>query len=118
MIKQFFNEFLGGLTTNQVIISFILAFAGLYLKWYFKSYVGVHYNAQTPYQFSWKYWLSDNVHRLKGMVATIIILFISIRFPKELLGVEFSYLWAFIAGLGIDWITEVIKKKTENPLGK
>lgn len=64
---------------------------------------------RTPFCFSWRFLWSDNTKRL---IATIILIFIAIRFSRELIGADITMWAAVLIGLGCDKLAEIIKSKT------
>ena len=64
----------------------------------------------TPKRFSYKFFLADNYKRI---FATIILIYVVIRFSTELNGQPISEFMALMLGLNIDRLTGWAKKKFE-----
>jgi len=62
---------------------------------------------RTPVEFSWRFFRVDNVKRLIG---TVLLIYVSIVFYKELTGTELSAWSAFITGFGMDGASVFLKK--------
>jgi hypothetical protein len=60
----------------------------------------------TPFDFSWKFLLSDNVKRI---ATTLLLIYIAIRFYPDLFGKPINEYLALGVGLALDKIAEVIK---------
>ena len=108
-MKQFLQLVIG----TDDIISFggLVFFAGLgvllgLLLGSTKRDIG---SENTPFEFSWKFLWSDNVKRI---VASIILIFVALRFTPELFGVHITNFWAFAIGLGSDQLAGFVKSKT------
>lgn len=63
----------------------------------------------SPNKFSGKYLLTDNHKRI---LASIIAIYISLRFMPDIFGVKLSYLKALGVGMSWDAIALIIKQKT------
>jgi hypothetical protein len=68
----------------------------------------------TPFKFSWKFLWKDNVKRI---LASIVLIYVALRFSPQLIGVDITEFFAFAIGFGLDKLSEQIKMKT-NILGK
>lgn len=112
VITQVINEMLGEKLTGVVLITaYVFAFAGMFLRWYWQYQVKGKPDPSTPQHFVLTYWLKDNLlPKLFGVLATLIILFVSLRFPQEVLGSAFSYFYAFTVGISLDYVSSLLKK--------
>ena len=63
---------------------------------------------RSPTKFSWKFLIYDNIRRLT--IAFILIL-VSLRFSKEIFGLEQNAFTAFIIGFSSDSLARVIQNK-------
>jgi hypothetical protein len=115
--SDFFAMFLGSLTSITLVAGFILALFGLYLRWYFLVGAAIKYNTKTPEKFDLKYWWANNAKsKIMAILATVIVIFVSLRFPVEWFGVEVSMGYAFLIGLFFDWFVDFIKNKLKTKL--
>ena len=110
--QQLVAELLGDkLTFTVLIAAYIFSFAGMFLRWYWMYQTKGKPDPTTPVKFNLGYWVRDNIlPKLFGIFATFIIIFVSIRFPQELLGSAFSYVYAFTIGMSLDYVSSVLKK--------
>jgi len=115
MIREIVSALFGTLTPVELITSFIFASLGIFIKWYFQTKAAVKHNPETPHQFSLCYWWDNNKPKMIAFLATIAVLFVTIRFPKEIIGMEWSYAYALIVGLSFDRLAEIIKTKMKIP---
>ncbi|MES2004349.1 MAG: hypothetical protein V4450_07495 [Bacteroidota bacterium] len=60
----------------------------------------------TPFHFSWSFFLADNIKRI---AAGLILIYIAIRFYPELFGKPINEYLAFVVGVGLDKVAELIK---------
>lgn len=92
------------------IISFVVALMFAYLAAFVLMLIGAverDPNSEwTPFCWSWQWFLKDNLARI---VLNIIIIFIGVRFVKEIMGSERTMYASFVVGLGVDKIINFIK---------
>lgn len=82
----------------------------MFIRWVFTYQYKGKSDPNTPKAFSFKYWIKDNfVPKLVSTLFTVVVIFVSIRFPQELLGKAFSYFYAFSIGIGFDYIVSLFK---------
>lgn len=62
----------------------------------------------TPYKFKLTFLLLDNWKRI---VLNLLLIYITIRFFKEITGVELSLFFCLLVGIGFDKLAEWIKTK-------
>ncbi len=109
---EFLATFLGTIATTVLVAAFLYAFFGIVVRSYFKTTAAVKYKSTTPNKFSLKYWLENNFGRkIITIAATIIMVFVTLRFPMEWFGVELSMMYAFCVGLCFDYVLDMYKKK-------
>lgn len=118
LFQQVVKELLGeNLTIAVLIAAYIFAFFGMILRWFFQYNKYGKKNPDSPAKFSWSYWIKDNVlPKLAAVLATIIIIFVSIRFPQELFGTVFSYGYSFAVGMSLDYISSILKNIKVKPV--
>jgi len=113
-MKEFITLALG----TDSIVAFLglafFAFVGVLLSLLIQTTKRDVQSESTPFEFSWKFLMSDNVKRF---LAGLILIYVSLRFTPELFGVDINAFWAFVIGFGSDKIAEILKTKT-NILGK
>ena len=113
---DFWAAFLNGIPLGALVAAFLFSLLGVLLNALLKTAKRDPLTDVSPVQFSWSFFWNDNVKRfLKSGLTTIIVIFVSIRFFKELTGVgtELSMLYAFGVGFGIDRAIIALRKKIE-----
>jgi len=109
--SQVLKELLGpDMSPVTLTVAYIFAGCGLILRWYWMYYRKGKTNELTPIKFSLGFWLRDNaIHKALGVLVTIIVIFISLRFPQSIAGEGFSYLYALSVGLLFDYWIDKLK---------
>lgn len=113
---DFWAAFLNGIPVGALVAAFVFALLGVLLNALLKTAKRDPLTDKSPVQFSWSFFWNDNVKRfLKSALITLIVIFVSIRFFKELTGAgnELSMLYAFGVGFGIDRAIIALKSKLE-----
>jgi len=111
---DFWAAFLNGLPLGVLFAGFAFSIIGVTLNALLKTTKRNPTSERTPLDFSWKFFWSDNFIRLlQSALTTIIVIFLSIRFFKELTGAsnEFLMLYCVGVGLGIDIAVAKLKKR-------
>jgi hypothetical protein len=112
-MKQFLAMLLGDqqpLTFSKLIFYALLgAFLSLLLQANHRDPRSI----KSPVHFSWRFLVYDNVKRI---LASVILIFLAVRFTKEIFGLEVNEFWALAIGLANDKIAQFLKEKT-NLLG-
>jgi len=110
--KELIGNILGDkLTWVGYAGALIFTFMGLYLRWYFKAKKSIATDTKTPYKFDLLYWVRDNLlPKLFGILATLIIIFLSLRFATEYFGLIPSMAMAVVIGLCFDYFSDYLKK--------
>jgi len=110
MKKEHFYSILSGETPGHIFFGFIFfAAIGIALS------LSLHANSRdvnstrTPVKFDFWFLIRDNAKRL---LATVLTVYIALRFTPEIFNVTLTNFWAFTIGMGLDKLTEVIKLKT------
>ena len=112
---DFWAAFLNGIPIGSLVAAFCFALLGVLLNALLKTAKRDPLTDVSPVQFSWSFFWNDNVKRfLKSGLTTLIVIFVSLRFFKELTGVgtELSMMYAFGIGFSIDRAIVMIKSKT------
>ncbi len=91
-----------------VIAGGFFALVGLALNYFIKVKKGIKRSEHSPDKFSLKYFVENNY---QDIVITALLIFISLRFTQELLGVELTMWIAVLIGFGIDFIQDIITDK-------
>ena len=116
-MNEFWVLFLGEvLTPVSLAAGFVMSLMGMYLQWFFKTIYAMKYKEGTPKKFSLSYSIKDNwLKKLLTGLAIIIIIFVTYRFPVEFVGATYSMFYAFVVGLGIDWVIDRWFKISKKP---
>jgi len=64
---------------------------------------------RSPVKFNWLFFIQDN---WKQVVLVFLLVYVSLRFSPELLGVQMDYFVALSVGFGYDLLMNILKKKT------
>lgn len=111
---DFWAAFLAGIPIGVLVAGFVFALLGVLLNALLKTAKRDPMTASSPVAFSWTFFWNDNVKRfLKSGLTTLIVIFISLRFFKELVGggTELSMLYCFGVGFSIDRAIILLSKK-------
>ena len=102
---DFRAAFLNGMPLGVLFAGFLFAFLGVTLNALLKAAKRNPMSDKSPIEFSAKFFWSDNVKRFAISAATtVIVIFLSLRFFRELAGTsgELSMLYCLGVGLGLD----------------
>lgn len=111
-MQEFIENLTGDLSVGKFLAAFVFSLVGVALSLLYGTTKRDPNSNRTPLCFSWDFFWSDNMKRiLKSAATTILTVFVSLRFTKELLGFELSMVIAFLIGLCLDRIAEVLKQK-------
>ena len=109
--KTFVQYVQGDLSTIEYEVAFFFAFLGMFLRWVWHTNKAIQSNDTTPWKFDLAYWLRDNLlSKSLSIITTLIVIFISLRFSRDLMGVYFSCFYAFTVGLFLDFIVNKLKQ--------
>lgn len=111
LLKLIFGEG----STSQIIATYIFAFIGAIYSLSLNVKGRDKESENSPYHFSWSFLWSDN---LKRIVASVISIFICLRFAKEIFGVDITMYFALIIGFSLDKLSQYIKNKVKFKDGK
>lgn len=115
-MNEFLQNLTGGITAGKFAASFFFTLIGIFLSLMLSTTTRDPSSKRTPFCFSWDFFWSDNAKRIaKSVALTLLVIFVSIRFAKELLGMELTMIFSFGVGLGLDRIKEVLKNKSKLP---
>ena len=110
--QQIIAQLLGeSLTPVVLLVAYIFAYIGIFFRWFWMYQTKGKIDPTTPVKFNLNYWLRDNLlPKLFSVMATFLLIFISLRFAQELIGNVFSYWYALGVGLGLDYFASLLKK--------
>lgn len=97
----------GDLSVGTILGYFVLIIIGATLHVYLEAKDRDKDSPHTPYKWSWKFFILDNIKR--GLV-TILLAFVCVRFFEDLTGSSLTPVNALIWGFGIDSFTVFGKK--------
>lgn len=105
-----FYTVLTGKTEPDVFMGFcFFAILGITLSLLWHTNTRDATSTATPLKFSWIFMLRDNVKRI---IASLITVYVCLRFTPEILTIQLNDFWAFAIGLGFDKLSEFVKNKT------
>lgn len=111
MKKEQFYNIVTGQTSIDIFLGFVFfALIGISLSLLWQTTRRDALSPHTPEKFSFWFMLQDNAKRL---TATILTVYIALRFTPEIFNVELTNFWALTIGLGVDKIAEFVKNKTK-----
>lgn len=103
------KDILGTETYQAFITQFFFAIIGVTISLLIAG-ANRDVNKKTTSKFSFIYLLKDSWKRI---ALNLLVIFVTIRFFKELAGFELSLVWCLAIGLGYDRLIKLLKKKTE-----
>lgn len=109
---EFKQKILGGLAVSDYEAGFIFVLIGLFIRWFYTTRKGIKkIDNNTPMKFDLVYWIKDNIiPKSLSILVTFLIVFVTLRFPMEIVGIQFSMFYCLLVGLGLDYIIDKIKK--------
>lgn len=108
---KFIDYITGGMGVDQFAAAFVFTLVGVALSLFFDASRRNPVSVESPIEWSWNYFWNDNIKRiLKAIFTGILVIFVSLRFTKELFGREISMFFAFVIGLSLDQIQVIIRK--------
>lgn len=111
MKKDFFDAFLAGMSAGTLLAGFAFAIIGVALSLLLDTTTRNPMSERSPVVFSWQFFWSDNFLRIiKSIVTTILVIFISLRFAKNIIGADATPFYAFGVGFGLDKAIKALKK--------
>lgn len=99
---------LGGQQPSQFLVNILFALIGVVLTMLLSTTFRDIDSKRTPVEFSWSFFLQDNIKRL---IAGIIMIFLALRFTPDIFGVQLSNWLAVIIGLINDSLALLIRNK-------
>ena len=90
---------LGDKSIGEWIVSFIFVFIGIIISLYADSLSRDKNSPKTPKKFSISFLLKDNILKI---LFSFFIVFTLIRFSKEVVDIDITYIKCLFLGLGFD----------------
>lgn len=106
-LKEFTEIVTGNISLAQLLAYILFGIAGAIVSLWMEVGERNKNSYRTPVPFSLKFMLSDNKKRI---VATVLFLFLFVRFFNELTGMELNAFSSLVAGANIDRIMQFGKK--------
>lgn len=106
-INEVLLELLGNYKLSFYIANFIFVLLGVLISVRLHAFSRDKSSKNTPYKFSWKFLVQDNLIRIITSMATV---FVVIRLGSDLLGLTPTYPLAVIMGLSFDQILIQLQK--------
>lgn len=100
---------LGTLSPSQFVALFFLAIIGAVLSMLLQTTNRNISSDQTPKHFSWSFFMQDNWKRI---VTALLLIYVSLRFAPEILGINITEFVALGIGFSLDKIAQLLKDKT------
>lgn len=121
-ISQAKKDLWGDVPPVSYLIGLLFAFIGIFINTYVLTAKSVKKNESTPAKFSWSYWWANNKDRILRWIGLLFVIAVSMRFSNEILNVKFTVFIAFLLGLGLDRLVEIVRNlknkipiKTDSP---
>ncbi len=105
-MNNFIQHLIGTTDAASFAASFVFAVVGIILSLKLHSKKRNKADASTPYRFSIKFLLLDNIDRIS---FSLLLIFVALRFCKELTGMQLNMFVAFGLGFGLDKIVQKLK---------
>lgn len=106
-MEKFTITILGTSDFSSFAASFVFALIGIFLSLRLHAKKRNKADTETPYRFSAKFLMLDNLDRI---ASSVVLVFVALRFCKELVGVDLTMYFALLIGFGLDKISEGLKK--------
>lgn len=107
LFNEILVELLGSYSAAFYISYFIFTFLGVLISLRLHAFQRDKDSKKTPFKFSWKFLVQDNLIRIITSMATV---FVVIRLGSELLDITPSYVMAVIMGISFDQILIQLQK--------
>ena len=100
------ESLLGTTDVSSFAAAYLFGLIGAFLSLRFQAVKRDKKSEATPEHFSTWFLLSDNALRI---LTSMLLVFIGIRFAKELLGMDGTVYSSLVIGFGIDKISQALK---------
>lgn len=111
MIQEFLQYIFGSGNVAEIAATLFYAYVGAFTSLLYQSVKRDPFSPRTPYHFSFSYLWNDNTKRC---LRSIILIFIFVRFTKEIFGVNITLYFSFMIGFSIDKLSEYLKQKSNS----
>jgi hypothetical protein len=106
----------GGVKPISYLIGLLFALIGIFINTFVLTVAGVSKNTDSPQKFSWSYWWHDNKGRILRWIGLLFVILVCMRFSKEVFDMDFTMFVAFLLGLCLDRVVEIVRNlKTKLP---
>lgn len=107
LINEVIAELLGSYKASFYITYFIFVFLGVIISLKIHARTRDKYSKSTPFAFSWKFLIQDNLLRL---ISSMTVVFVVIRLGQDFFDVIPTYTSATAMGLGFDQVIGLFEK--------
>ena len=97
-----------GTDLSTFVVQFFFAFVGVAISLLMHANMRDQGAPSTPQAFSWSFLIYDNWKRI---VLSVLLIYVFLRFFTELTGMQISFFWCMMTGLGLDKISQYLKDK-------
>lgn len=108
MIDELISKVFGTGSISELLSTYFYAYLGAITSLLYQTVKRNPESTHSPLHFSLNYLWSDNSKRC---LRSIILIFICIRFSKEIIGINATLYSSFLIGFSVDKLSEFIKKK-------
>lgn len=108
MKKTFLENLFGPGDPGMFLAALVYAMVGVTISLLYDSSKRDQNKVSTPNDFSWGYLLIDNIKRI---VLSVLLVVVSLRFSRELLGADLTMYLALLIGIGFDRLGLLLKNK-------
>jgi len=109
-MEKFIRLLLGNNDLPTFCAAMVIALAGALISLKIKAGKRDKLSPETPFQFSWKFLVQDNLLKLFAGILPVVI---AIRFSSEFFGQDLTMGFAFLIGLGSDSILSRLESLQE-----
>lgn len=99
----------GGVSPAMYVWGLFFAMIGIFINTYILTAKAIKRDPTTPQKFNWQYWWQNNRDRIMRWIGLLFVVFVSMRFANEIFSQELTMFFAFVLGLTLDRVIEVIK---------
>jgi len=106
-MEKFLSLFLGTTDIPTYLAAAVFALIGAIISLRIKASKRDKLSDNTPYKFSWKFLLQDNLQQL---ISGILLTFLAFRFCNEIYGQELTMKLAVFIGFGFNELSGIVEK--------
>lgn len=101
------------MSVDQFCAAFVFTLIGVALSLLFNAATRDPNSETSPIEWSWEFFWNDNKMRIiKSVLLGLLVIFVSLRFTKEIFGRELSMFFALMIGLSLDKVQTIVKNLT------